>query len=138
MFGLTFGEGTCLGFPDVCITPIPAPTGEIPTPLPYPNTSETATCPDPAYTVLFEAMPAINQMSTLSVSEGDDTGAEGGVVSHDISGETVFILGSVSVLVEGPPVQRLTSITGQNAMGVLPNAPGACLAPSQTTVLVLV
>ncbi len=137
MFALTLGEGMCLGFPDVCITPIPSPAGPIPTPLPYPNTSESATCPDPAVNVLAECMPVINQMSSIAVSEGDDTGVEGGIVSHDISGETVFILGSLTVMADGLPIQRLTSITGQNAMGVLPNAPGACLVPSQFVMLVL-
>lgn len=137
MFALTMGEGVCMGFPDVCITPIPSPTGEIPAPIPYPNVAESATCPDPAMTVLADCMPILNQLSDISVSEGDDVGVEGGVVSHDISGGTVFIVGSLTVLAEGLPVQRLTSVTGQNAMAVLPNAPGMCAVPSQFQVLVL-
>jgi len=34
-------------------------------------------------------------------------------------------------------VQRLTSVTGQNAMGMSPNAVGMCAVPSQFTVLTL-
>lgn len=133
MFMLTMGVGMDLGFPDVCLTPV----GPVPTPIPYPDIAMTATSAPAAYNVLVDCMPVINQMSEGLVSLGDDAGVEGGVVSHMISGETVYIVGCFTILVDGIPAQRLTSVTGQNAMGVLPNAPGMCLVPSQVTVLSL-
>ena len=138
MFALTIGDGVCMAFPDVCDTPIPSPTGEIPTPLPYPNISESVACEEPSTVVMFECLPAINQLGSLAVSEGDEAGIQGGLANFITSGATVFTLGSVSVMIEGPPAQRLTSITAQNALEVLPNAVGACLVPSQETVLILV
>lgn len=133
MFMLTMGAGMDLGFPDVCITPV----GPVPTPIPYPDIAMTATSAPAAYNVLVDCMPSINQMSEGLVSLGDDTGVMGGVVSHMISGETMYIVGCLTILVDGIPAQRLTSVTGQNAMGVMPNAPGMCLCPSQVTVLTL-
>ena len=49
----------------------------------------------------------------------------------------LYLLGCFTIFVDGPPAQRLTSITGQNALGLLPNAPGMTLVPSQFTVLTL-
>jgi hypothetical protein len=137
MFMLSMGVGTDIGFPDVCITPIPSPTGEIPTPIPYPDISMSATSAPMAVNVLVDCMPALNQLSENTVSVGDTTGVQGGVVSHDIDGEAMYIVGCFTILVGGAPAQRLTSVTGQNAMGVLPNAPGMCSTPSQITVLSL-
>lgn len=133
MFGLTWGDGMNLGFPDVCLTPI-----IVPVPIPYPNISETATCAEPLPSVLMECLPSMNQMSTCEVSEGDEAGVETGVVSHLISGPTMYMVGSMGVLIDGLPAQRLTSVTGQNAMEVVPNGPGMTLVPSQEVVLCLV
>ena len=137
MFMLSMGAGVDMGFPDVCITPIPAPTGEIPTPIPYPDIAMSATSSLPVVHVLVDCMPALNQLSEGVVSAGDTTGLEGGVVSHDVDGEAEYLVGCFTILVGGAPAQRLTSVTGQNAAGVLPNAPGMCATPSQVTVLSL-
>lgn len=133
MFMLTMGTGTDLCFPDVCKTPTPAG----PIPIPYPNVAMSATSAPAAYNVLVDCMPSLNQMSEGLVSVGDQVGVAGGIVDSDIGGEAVYIVGCITILTEGVPAQRLTSVTGQNAMGVLPNGPGACLAPSQVTVLTL-
>jgi len=137
MFMLTMGAGTNLAFPDVCITPVPSPTGQVPTPIPYPDTAMTATSDSPANNVLVDCMPALNLKSEGKVSLGDNAGVQGGVVSHDVSGESFYVVGCITILVDGVPAQRLTSVTGQNAQGVLPNAPGMCIVPSQVTVLSL-
>ena len=134
MFMLTMGAGTELGFPDVCLTPLAAGA---PVPIPYPDTGETITSAPAAYNVLIDCMPVINQMSEGLVSAGDDAGVELGVASHMISGETIHIVGCFTIFVDGMPAQRLTSVTGQNCMGVMPNSPGMCIAPSQVTVLSL-
>lgn len=137
MFMLTMGAGMNMGFPDVCITPVPSPAGPIPTPLPYPDIGMTATSAPAAYNVLVDAMPVINQMSKGLMSNGDEAGTLGGVVSHLIDGQTQYMVGCVTILVNGAPAQRLTSVTGQNAVGVMANTPGMCSAPSQATVLSL-
>jgi len=133
MFMLTQGAATDLGFPDVCLTP----AGPVPAPIPYPDTAMTATSAPAAYNVLVDCMPVLNQMSEGLVSIGDDTGIELGVVSHMISGETTYMVGCFTIFVDGMPAQRLTSVTGQNCMGVMPNSPGMCISPSQVTVLTL-
>ena len=133
MFMLSMGAGMDLGFPDVCITPV----GPVPTPIPYPHIAMSATSAPAAYNVLVDCMPSLNQMSEGLVGMGDQAGVMGGVVDHDIGGGTVYLVGCVTILSDGAPAQRLTSVTGQNALGMLPNAPGCCLAPSQVTVLSL-
>jgi hypothetical protein len=132
MFQLTMGGGMNLGFPDVCLTPTPAPT-----PVPYPDMSFTVTSSPCAPHILIECMPALNQLSEGLVSSGDEPGVLMGVVSHVEAGQALYTLGCFTIFVDGPPAQRLTSMTGQNAVGMLPNAPGMCLVPSQFTVLTL-
>lgn len=133
MFMLSLGPGMDMAFPDVCKTPVLG----VPVPIPYPDIAFSATSEPMAENVLVECTPALNQISEGLVSVGDDAGAELGLVSEDISGETVYVVGCITVLVDAIPAQRLTSVTGQNAMGVLPNAPGVCMCPSQATVLAL-
>ncbi len=137
MFMLTMGAGMDMGFPDVCITPIPTPAGPVPTPIPYPDIAMTATSAPAAYNVLVDCMPAVNLLTKGLMSNGDEAGVLGGVVSHLIDGQTEYMVGCFTILVDGVPAQRMTSVTGQNAMGVMPNAPGMCLCPSQVTVLSL-
>lgn len=133
MFMLSQGAGMNLGFPDVCITPV----GPVPTPIPYPNINMSAATAPAAYNVLVDCMPSINQLSTGLVSFGDCTGVMGGVVSHLEDGQAEYLVGCVTIMVDGAPAQRLTSVTGQNSLGMLPNAPGMCSCPSQVTVLTL-
>lgn len=132
MFQLNMGCGMDLGFPDVCLTPV-----VVPVPIPYPDMAFSVTSAPAAYNVLIDCMPALNQLSEGLVSVGDEPGVLLGVVSHMESGEAEYLLGCFTIFVDGPPAQRLTSVTGQNALGVLPNAPGICLVPSQFTVLTL-
>lgn len=133
MFMLTQGAGMDLGFPDVCITPV----GPVPTPLPYPDIHVTASTAPAVYNVLVDAMPVVNQLSKGLMSNGDEPGVAGGVVSHLFDGQTEYMLGCFTIFMGGAPAQRLTSMTGQNCMAMLPNAPGMCLCPSQVTVLTL-
>jgi hypothetical protein len=122
-----------MGTPDTCNTPTPAG----PVPIPYPNTS-TGAAANPAtttLTVLTDGMPSFNQMTMITMSQGDEPGVNLGVVSGMVMGPTTFIQGSMTVFKEGAPCQRLTSTTGHN--GVAMNCPGTCLAPSQVIVLIL-
>ncbi len=134
MFALTWGQGQNMGFPDTCLTPV----GPAVVPIPYPNVSLTSTCTNPVPTVLMGCLPVMNQQAICAVSSGDEGGVNTGVVSHMIIGPTTYLVGSLGVFADGLPVMRLTSVTGQNCMGVTPNAPGSTIAPSQETVLCLV
>lgn len=133
MFLLTQGAGTNSAFPDVCNTP----AGPAVVPVPYPNIAMTATTAPAAYNVITDCMPSLNQMSQGLVSVGDQPGVLLGVADGCIAGGTTYIVGCVTILVGGAPAQRLTSVTGQNAIGKLPNTVGASVAPSQVTVLTL-
>lgn len=133
MYALTVGTGMCQGFPDVCLTPTPAG----PVPVPYPNIAMSSNCANPAVNVMMEAAPVINAMSIIALSNGNEPGSAGGVASHLIDGQTEFLVGSMTVTVNGTPLQRLTSTTGQNCMAMTMNAPGSCLVPSQFCVLTL-
>ncbi|MEN6467133.1 MAG: DUF4150 domain-containing protein [Syntrophaceae bacterium] len=133
MFQLSMGGGMQLGMPDVCLTPTPVG----PVPIPYPNisTGATANPASTALTVLTDAMPSLNQMSMIPLSNGDNAGVNMGVASGLVMGPTEFILGSFTVFMEGAPAQRMTSLTGHNGLSM--NCPGVSLAPSQVTLLVL-
>ncbi|PKN31090.1 MAG: type VI secretion protein [Deltaproteobacteria bacterium HGW-Deltaproteobacteria-21] len=131
MFQNTMGGGMNLGFPDVCLTP--SPVG--PVPIPYPNMSmgPTTVAPTTALTVLTDFMPSCNLMSMTATSVGDSTGVAMGVASGMIMGPTHNVLGSFTVLKQGVPAARMTTMTIQNNT----NCPGISLVPSQVTVLTL-
>lgn len=133
MFQLTSGGGVNMGLPDVCLTP--TPVGPIPIPYPNISTGSVANPATTALTVLTDGMPSLNQMSIITMSQGDNAGVNLGVASGMVMGPTEFILGSFTVFKEGAPAQRLTSMTGHNGLSM--NCPGAALVPSQVTVLVL-
>ena len=133
MYQLTSAGGMNSGAPDVCLTP--AFGGPIP--IAYPNMS-TGTMANPAtttLTVLTDGMPSFNQMTMITLSQGDEGGVNLGVVSGMVMGPTTFIQGSATVFKEGALSQRLTSVTGHN--GISMNCPGTAVAPSQVTVLIL-
>lgn len=133
MFALTLGAGQSMALPDVCLTP----SGPVVIPVPYPNIADSSVTLPAVNNVLIECMPAVNQMSIGLVSQGDEAGALMGVVSHMIAGQTQYLVGCATIIVGGAPQQRLTSTTGQNSLGVMPNCAGICAVPSQTTVLTL-
>lgn len=132
MFALSMGAGMDLGFPDVCLTPVPAPA-----PIPYPNMAMSASTLPMAINVLTECTPTLNMLSKGLVSVGDQPGVAMGVVSHIEAGQTSYVVGCFTIMMGGAPAQRLTSVTGQNCMAVMPNGPGICLVPSQVTLLTL-
>jgi hypothetical protein len=132
MFALSMGPGMDMCFPDTCLTPAPAPT-----PIPYPNTAMSAATSPAAFTVLTECTPTLNAMSKGLVSMGDQAGVAMGAVSHVVGGQTSYNVGCFTLMIGGAPAQRLTSVTGQNCMGVMAHGPGVCLVPSQVTLLTL-
>ena len=133
MYMLSMGAGMNLGFPDVCNTPTPVG----PIPVPYPNINMSAATAPAAYNVLVDCMPSLNLLSKGLVSFGDNGGLLMGVVAPMDCGQNLYMVGCFTILVDGVPAQRLTSVTGQNALGMMPNAPGMSIVPSQITVLTL-
>ncbi|WP_199911772.1 DUF4150 domain-containing protein [Dongshaea marina] len=125
------GPGMNMGMPDVCNTPTPVG----PVPIPYPNIAMDATAAGGVMNLLVAGLPALNAGSEITVSNGDNAGAAGGVVSGMMMGPTRFMVGSVTVMGDGMPIQHMTSVTGQNGMS--PNCPGVAMVPGQFTVLVM-
>lgn len=121
-----------MGMPDVCLVPAP-PAPPIPTP--FPNMGQVAMATKTPTKVLIQNMPVIVMMSEIPMSQGDEAGTNGGVVSGQNMGKIAYMQASMKVLAEGKGVAMLTSMTGHN--GASPNMPaGHQIAPSQVKVLV--
>ena len=125
-FASTKQGGMCTAMaPDVCNTP--TPTGPVPTP--YPNMGQCMTAVKTATRVKFGQMPALLLKSEIPMSNGDEAGVNGGVVSGVIMNKVVYRQGSATVKVEGSPVVFHTSMTAHN--GTSPNTMGQQTVPSQ-------
>jgi hypothetical protein len=128
MFANTQMMGMDLGFPDVCLTPMPAPT-----PVPYPNIALGPMGVPAAYNVLFMCAPAHNMATTVPLTNGDNAGVAMGVASGTVMGPSRHLTAAFTVLVGGMPATRLTSMSLQNST----NCPGMRIVPSQVKVLLL-
>jgi hypothetical protein len=128
MFANTQMMGVDLGFPDVCLTPMPAPV-----PIPYPNIALGPMGVPAAYNVLFMCTPAHNMATTVVMTNGDNTGVALGVASGMVMGPSRHLTAAFTVLVGGLPATRMTSVALQNST----NCPGMRLVPSQPKVLLL-
>ena len=131
MLAKTSAGGTCMAFPDVCLTP--APPAPAPVPIPYPNVGVDPTDTGFVPNVLLTCTPAHNMSTQPVMSTGDNAGVMMGVASGTVMGPTRTVTAAFTVLVGGMPLARLTSVTIQNST----NAPGAKMVPSVTNVLVL-
>ncbi len=129
MFGNCQAGGMNLAPADVCKTPTPAG----PVPIPYPNISQGTMAVGFFPKVIWVGGPAHNLLTQVPLSNGDQAGAAGGVVSSMIMGPTRHTAGSTKVILGSAPASRMTSPTTQNQM----NAVGLALAPAQTKVLLL-
>ena len=127
MMVMTFGMGMSMGMPDTCKTP------PLAIPAPFPNLANNAMCIPGYFTILINAMPELNLASMYAITNGDEAGAMGGVVSQIIMGPGQTVMGSTMYFVGGMPAWRLTAPTMHNMM----NAPGVTMVPSQVTVMVL-
>jgi hypothetical protein len=126
----TLQNGQCMGFPDVCLTPV----GPVDVPIPYPNVGMCPTGLMTTTTVLVVMMPALTQGSQLPMSQGDDAGVSGGVTSGMIMGPIAFRTASSKVSFQGQKVIVLTAMTAHN--GTSANFPaGVLMSPSQAKVL---
>ncbi len=129
MFANTQMMGMDLGFPDVCLTP----AGPAVVPIPYPNIAMGPTAIPSQFQVMIMAMPAHNMATTTPLTNGDNAGVAMGVASGTVMGPSRHLTAAFTVLFDGMPATRLTSMSLQNST----NAPGVRLVPSQPTVLLL-
>lgn len=129
MFAVTLAGGQCMAAPDVC--QVPTPLGPVPTP--FPNIGMPPMGDSPTTKVLVSGMPALTKASKIPLTNGDQAGTAGGVVSGKVMGEVAFVAGSAKVKFEGQAAIRLSTPTKQNAG----NALGAVVAPSQSKVMVI-
>jgi hypothetical protein len=129
----TIAGGMAEGVPDVCLVlDPPAP----PIPTPFPNLAQVPMSLATSPKVLIQMMPAVVQSSQVPMSQGDEAGVGGGVMSGMNMGPVTYKTASSKVKAAGQPVVMLTSMTAHN--GISPNLPagGAVIAPSQMKVLV--
>ncbi len=97
---------------DVCKTPAPpAP----PIPIPYPNIAMSATM-GPGYATKTFAMgtPIWTKKGKSAVSNGDQPGVVGGLMSGKIMGMCEIMMASPDVTAEGAGVARTLDMTDQN------------------------
>ena len=88
-----------------------------------------------AMKVLISGGPAHTVGTEIPMSNGDQPGVAGGIISGGIMGPTKFLMGSTATFFGVKPAARLTSMTGQNGSSM--NVPGTTIAPAQTKVLIL-
>src|SRR5262249_6008599 len=123
MFAITSESGMDMGGPDVCL----------PGPIPYPNMAERPMGTSVAYKVLLCSAPAHTLTTSVPISEGDNAGVAGGVVSHTDMGSSRRVTFCESVLWQNKPALRLGAVGPQNTL----NCVGATIVPSQHKVLLL-
>ncbi|MDR0379224.1 MAG: DUF4150 domain-containing protein [Candidatus Accumulibacter sp.] len=132
MFALTLKGGTAMSTaPDVCKTPAP-PAG--PVPIPYVNVFQ-CNMADPGSAcqkVMIDSAPALHEKSKTLISNGDEPGTAGGVVSGKFIGQGEFIMGSQKVKFENKNAVAQGALTKHNNG----NTVGACSMAGQAKVMV--
>ncbi len=113
MFALTLQGGMCMSTPpDVCKTP--SPNGTVP--VPYVNIFQCSmVLPNTACSKVFiSGSPALHVKSSTALSNGDEAGTVGGVVSSKFIGKGEFIKGSSKVTLEGKAAVSQGATTKHN------------------------
>ncbi|MDR1578202.1 MAG: DUF4150 domain-containing protein [Deltaproteobacteria bacterium] len=136
MFALTLKGGLAQSqAPDVC--KIPTPTG--PTPTPFVNIFQlNQVQPNTAsQKVLFDGSQALNVQSETPMSQGDEAGVGGGVVSNKFIGPGTIspASGSMKVFLEGKAAVAMGAMTFHNGKSCF-NTTGMCPLAAQAKVQV--
>ncbi|MBJ7539994.1 DUF4150 domain-containing protein [Marinomonas transparens] len=129
MYANTQATAMNMGMPDVCKTLVVL----VVVPIPYPNIAPTSTAVPNVNNHTIMAMPAHNLMTEIPLSNGNQAGVLGGVVSSMIMGKVKHDMGSTKVFISGAPATMMLSPTGHN--GMPPNAQGMTMTPCQTKVM---
>lgn len=127
MYLLTVGSGVNYAYPDSCYTVV----GTATTAVTYPSTSYSSMASPYTTSVYIECAGVVTLTSYDTISTGDEAGTLGGVTSLTFDGETMYTSGCTNLYTECSPAQRYSSVTAQNCLGVLSNAVGSCITPSQ-------
>ncbi len=127
MYILTTGSGINYAYPDSCYTVVGTATSAVT----YPSISYSAVASPYATTVYIECAPVVTMTSYDVISTGDELGTLGGVTSFTFDGETMYTSGCTTLYMDCSLAQRYCSVTEQNCLGVLSNAVGSCITPSQ-------
>jgi carboxyl-terminal processing protease len=118
------GVGMNIGFPDVCLTP----AGPAVVPIPYPNFALNVQAVPFSPIVKVSMMNALNQMSKIPMTFGDDAG-----VAHPVFKQMgQYTMGNPIVFVDLMPAINLLCPTTGNMMN---NPIGAVLVPSAVNVM---
>lgn len=122
-------------FPDVCLSPPGPPAGPIP--IPYPDTSFSTDLKQGSTTVMIAGKPvALAQQSHYQPSvlgnEAATNSFGASVVTHKITGKTVFQSWSMDVKFEGKNVCRHIDLTTSNHNCPPPATPPAPSGEAQT------
>jgi uncharacterized Zn-binding protein involved in type VI secretion len=127
-------DGLSEGFPDVCKTPM----GPDMVPIPYDNiaTFDLADPPTLCETVLITGFMASTVNTVLTMSQGDDAGVGGGVVSSSFLGSCKFKVGSSTVKMEGAAAAFLGSVIVVNKDSNGNDPVGVATSAGQETVTV--
>lgn len=123
----SMGQGKCLS--STGVYNVPTPAGPIATVLP--NMGQTSVAVPPVPTLTIDCMPALCLLSVIILSMLDQAGLGLGLLSGLDAGPCEYAKGSPTVSFGGAPAVSLGHMTNHNGK----NAPGAMLAPSQTTVI---
>jgi hypothetical protein len=110
--------------PDVCKTPTPGG----PVPMPYPNIAQAAMLAKGTTTVKTDGMMASIKGSEFSISNGDEPGVAGGVVSSTFIKEASWLLYCFTVKMDGQCVCRFTDPMFHNHQNTV-NMSGVVVAP---------
>lgn len=129
---LTKMGGMAFGSPDVCKVPMPPQPAPVPTP--FPNFGQLVTALKTSLFVKILNMPLLTSGSVVPLSQGDELGVGGGIVSGVNMNQVGFTTASPVVYVEGDNAATWMSQTAHN--GTNANMPmGSAIVPSQTIVL---
>ncbi|MCF6775360.1 DUF4150 domain-containing protein [Thiotrichales bacterium 19X7-9] len=125
LVGVIDGEAMAPG-DDVCKTQV----GPAVVPIPYPNIWDL-TLSEPLPTILIDGTPAMNLECMGDLTQGDEAGIEGGIISSEIMGEGQCLTGAENVLLDGAPA---VIMGGSTTMQNSENAPGDVMLVAQMIV----
>jgi hypothetical protein len=137
MFALTIKGGMANSLaPDVCKVPTP-PAGPIPTPLVNMFQLNMTNPGTASNKVMMDGAFALNVQSKVPLSNGDEPGVAGGVVSNVFIQQGGFMpsAGSMKVMIQGKPAVAMTAQTTHNGPGSF-NTMGLCPMGQNVKVMV--